>query len=1027
MKKITTKPGRFLLAALIPITVFAQSPSTQWNKIMGGNNNEKAVSIRQTNDGGYILLSASNSSQNGDVSGALHANQYIGGDYWIVKMDAAGNKQWDKLMGGTIGQSPSSISQTADGGYIVSGGSSSSQSGDVSGVNHNIQGGNPFADDYWIVKLDASGNKQWDKLLGGHDHELSKSIQQTTDGGYIVAGISHGSPGQNGDGDITGVYKGVINLWIVKLDASGNKIWDKLIGGNGVELDPYIRQTTDGGYIVAANSTSSQGGDISGANHGSYDCWVIKLNASGQKVWDKLFGGAGDDGVSSIQQTSDGGYVFAGNSVSSQSGDVSGINHGESDCWVVKLDMAGNIIWDLLLGGPGSEGFNYLQQTGDGGYILAGTSNSSMLSDANDVNHGYDDCWILKLDRAGNKIWSRLMGGIGYDDANCIQQTTDGGYVFAGVSNSSQSGDVTGINHGKTDAWVVKLAPDPTPVQTPGTGLQGIYYNGITLSGIPILNRVDTTINFELTYASIPQVLSPAPGIVPDDKYSVRWTGQVQAQYSETYTFYTVSDDGIRLWVDGVQLVNDWMNQSATEKSGTIALVAGQKYNIMIEYYENTGDAVTKLLWSSPSTPKAIIPKSQLYPPAIIKGTGTGLQGFYYNGINLSGAPLLGRVDSTVNFDLSYGNQPQVLSPAPGIVPEDMYSVRWTGQVLPQYSEVYTFYTVSDDGIRLWVNGIKLIDNWTNQSATEKSATIPLAAGQKYDILIEYYENTGNAVTKLLWSSPSTPKAIVPKSQLYPITRGLLGVYYNGTTLSGPPLLSRIDTTINFELTYGKVPQVLSPAPGIVPEDKYSVRWTGQVQAQYSELYSIYAVSDDGIRLWINGTRLVDNWVNQSATEKVGYIPLTAGKKYDIIIEYYENTGDAVTKLYWSSPSTPKTIIPQTQLFPPVMASGARVINAPMVTTALSSPVALPLATAAISPNPVSQGIAAKLVIYSDKNIPVMLTVNGIHGQTIRTQRLNLAAGINTINVNTNGLARGLYIINLTGGRQLLNSKLVVQ
>ena len=687
MKKITPKPFRCLLAALIPLTVFAQSPSMQWNKLLGGNHNENAVSVRQTNDGGYILLSSSNSSQNGDVSGALHASPFLGNDYWIVKMDAAGNKQWDKLMGGTTEQSPASILQTADGGYIVSGSSSSSQSGDVSGVNHNKQGANPFANDYWIVKLDPSGNKQWDKLLGGHDHEFSRSIQQTSDGGYIVAGLSHGSAGQNGDGDITGIYKGVINLWIVKLDAAGNKIWDKLIGGNGMDIDPYIRQTTDGGYIVAASSTSSQSGDVSGVNHGSFDCLVFKLDASGQKVWDKLLGGAGSDIVSSIQQTSDGDYIFAGTSESSQSGDVSGINHGAADSWVVKLDAAGNKIWDQLLGGPGGEGASYLQQTGDGGYIIAGSTNSSQAGDVNNVNHGNNDCWILKLDRAGNKIWNKLMGGTDNDNANCIQQTTDGGYVFAGFSNSSQSGDVTGINHGLSDAWVVKLAPDPAPVQTPGTGLQGVYYNGITLSGTPLLTRIDTAINFELTYSKIPQVLSPAPGIVPDDRYSVRWTGQVQAQSSETYTFYTVSDDGIRLWVNGVQLVDDWMNQSATEKSGTIALIAGQKYNITIEYYENTGDAVTKLLWSSPSIAKTIIPKSRLYPPVITTGTGTGLQGFYYNGISLSGASLLSRVDSTINFNLAYGNQPQVLSPAPGIVPEDMYSVRWTGQVLPQYSK----------------------------------------------------------------------------------------------------------------------------------------------------------------------------------------------------------------------------------------------------------------------------------------------------------------------------------------------------
>jgi len=575
------------------------------------------------------------------------------------------------------------------------------------------------------------------------------------------------------------------------------------------------------------------------------------------------------------------------------------------------------------------------------------------------------------------------------------------------------------------------------PLGGQGTGLQGVYYSGKYLSGNPLLTRIDSTINFELTYSKQPLVLSPAPGIVPEDEYSVRWTGQVQPLYSETYTFYTVSDDGIRLWVNGALLVDNWTNQGATEKSGTITLVAGQKYDIVIEYYENAGEAVTKLYWSSASTPKAIVPKSQLFPPVIPSG-GTGLKGTYYNGTALSGTPLLTRIDTTINFELTYSKQPLVLSPAPGIVPEDKYSVRWTGRVQPLYAETYTFYTVSDDGIRLWVNGVLLVDNWTDQGATEKSGTITLVAGQKYDIVIEYYENAGEAVTKLYWSSASTPKTIVPKSQLFPPVEtplagtgtGLRGFYYSGINVGNqgePLLLTRIDTTVNFELTYSKQPLVLSPAPGIVPEDMYSVRWAGQVQAQYSETYTFYTVADDGVRLWVNGSWLINDWVNQSATETSNTINLVAGQKYDIFMHYYENTGEAVTKLYWSSPSTPKQIVPKSQLYPSA-ASSARMMdnNTTLQATSVKTDSVFASITASISPNPVKRGQPARLHINSNKTGAAVITVMGNNGYHISNQTVNLVRGINTTNINTTSLAQGLYLVSITGGNKPLTIKLVV-
>lgn len=578
------------------------------------------------------------------------------------------------------------------------------------------------------------------------------------------------------------------------------------------------------------------------------------------------------------------------------------------------------------------------------------------------------------------------------------------------------------------DLWEYTPSTTATPpVNTGnGAGLKGVYFNGITLSGAPLLTRIDSTINFNFSYGNQPQVLSPAPGVVPEDRYSVRWTGLVQPQYSETYTFSTVSDDGIRLWVNGVLLIDNRVNQSATEKSGSIALIAGNKYDIKIEYFENTGDAVTQLYWSSASTPRTIVPKSQLYTPPAAPGTGTGLQGIYFNGTTLSGTPLLTRIDSNINFNLSYGNQPQVLSPAPGIVPEDGYSVRWTGLVQPLYSETYTFSTVSDDGIRLWVNGVLLVDNWVNQSATEKSGSITLVGGEQYKIVVEYFENTGNAVTQLYWTSASTPKAIIPKSQLYPPATGigLQGTYYKGTQLSGVPLLTRIDPTINFDLSYGKQPQVLSPAPGIVPEDMFSVRWTGQVQPLYSENYTFYTLSDDGVRLWLNGVLLVNNWTNQSATEKSGSITLVAGQKYDIVLEYFENTGDAVTKLYWSSASTAKEIIPQLQLFPPV-ASGARTIAPAAITTAAGTEIAG--MHTGISPNPVQAGQPVLLTINSNETMQAMLTITSVNGTNISNRRIGLARGTNSITIGTNGLSRGLFIVSITGIHISQTLKLLVQ
>jgi len=191
-------------------------------------------------------------------------------------------------------------------------------------------------------------------------------------------------------------------------------------------------------------------------NHGSKDVWVVKLNALGEIEWQRCFGGSAGEFASSIQQTSDGGYIFAG-STGSKDGDVSGYRGGGSDAWVVKLNALGDIKWQRRFGGSFADSVFSIQQASGGGYIFAGWAGSND-GDVSGNHGGLWDAWVVKLSASGGIEWQRCFGGSGTDFASSIQQTSDGGYIFAGRTNSND-GDVSG-NRGDTDAWIVKLAPE---------------------------------------------------------------------------------------------------------------------------------------------------------------------------------------------------------------------------------------------------------------------------------------------------------------------------------------------------------------------------------------------------------------------------------------------------------------------------------------------------------------------------------------------------------------------------------------
>jgi len=264
-----------------------------------------------------------------------------------------------------------------------------------------------------ISKIDTKHKIVWEKTFGGKYYDGANSIVQTKDGGYAVAGWTES------------FGNGYTDMWVVKLDRYGNKEWSKTFGGNNWEMACSIIQTKDGGYVVAGYTNSF--------GNGVGDMWILKLDNKGNKEWSKTFGGSDEDEAWSIIQTKDGGFVVAGWTES--------FGNGKSDMWIVKLDKNGKKIWSKTFGGSDEDEAYSIIQTKDGGYAVAGYTYS--------FGNGETDMWIVKLDRYGNKEWSKTFGGSDYDRAYSIIQTKDGGYAVAGYTKS--------FGNGGKDMWILKL------------------------------------------------------------------------------------------------------------------------------------------------------------------------------------------------------------------------------------------------------------------------------------------------------------------------------------------------------------------------------------------------------------------------------------------------------------------------------------------------------------------------------------------------------------------------------------------
>ncbi len=389
-------------------------------------------SFQQTADGGYIIGGYSFS----DISGDKTQPSWGHADYWIVKIDSLGNKQWDKRFGGIESDVLYSLQQTSGGGYILGGASRSEIGGDKTQPSW----GGGSDDDYWIVKIDSLGNKQWDKRFGGTYYDALYSLQQTVDGGYILGGRSVSDSSGDKTEDSWGFLE---DYWVVKTDALGNKQWDKRFGGIGTEQLTELKQTHDKGYILGGYSNSDSSGNKTQISRGDWDFWVVKIDSLGNKEWDKRFGTTERDYLNSLTQTVDRGYILGGLVDSMVNGDRTQQSRGELDYWIVKIDSNGNKEWDKNYGGIKSEDdFGRVVQTFDGGYLLSGTSYSTTSGDKTENNSGEEQPWIVKTDSLGNIQWDKTIFNGVHDEMGNAIQTRDTCYVIVTDNGSALLGGV---------------------------------------------------------------------------------------------------------------------------------------------------------------------------------------------------------------------------------------------------------------------------------------------------------------------------------------------------------------------------------------------------------------------------------------------------------------------------------------------------------------------------------------------------------------------------------------------------------
>jgi hypothetical protein len=442
------------LTLLLPPTLAAQSINMVWQDVFGGTNEERCHTMQPTSDSGFIVVGRT-WSNNDDLADAEYLRQAL-----LIKYDANGNRQWHKTYGGSSTDHSFYTEQLPGGNYLMALESQSSD-GDVPENNGN--------QDFVWLKLDSVGDIIGEIVYGASLHDHPSCMRRTAAGNYIMVGGS-----LSNDGIVTGHHGtgDYFDIWVVMLDANGNWLWGKQIGGSLMDFSDWVQETPDGNFLITGE-THSNDGDFPD-HHGSTDysdLFVIKMDPNGNILWKKIMGGDKDDLGEVIALTPDGGFVVVGNSASNN-GDVTN-PHGGYDAWLIKCDANGNIQWQKTYGGSEADYGHYVITTLDGGYALACESGSN--DDDLTSNKGGTDHWFLKLDSDGDIEWQVSFGGSGDDAANAVIQATSGGFIVGGTVHSDDGDPET--HHGsaeKGDTWVYKLMRSARPLPAPTGDVFGL-------------------------------------------------------------------------------------------------------------------------------------------------------------------------------------------------------------------------------------------------------------------------------------------------------------------------------------------------------------------------------------------------------------------------------------------------------------------------------------------------------------------------------------------------------------------------
>ncbi len=444
----------FITCLIFSQSTFAQTYYLFGDKTFGGALGERRGNIVKTGDFEFVVAGESASNLSGDKTAPLCDTAFLSQwDLWILKVDTAFNIIWQSDFGGNRQDDNTTINYVgATSNLLYSCRSKSDSACDKSEPNRSFNN----SDDYWVGELDLNGNLLWDKTLGGTLTDEKPRILKTPSSDCIVCGLSN-SPIS---GEKTVSNFGINDIWCLKLDSVGNKIWDKVYGGilneyNGDDNLIDVIASNDNNIFIIGTTESSLSGNVSDTSNGNIDIWVIKIDTSGNIIWDKLFGGDIADLSNHTVLTNDNGLIICGSTYSQLSGDVSEAPKGNMDIWVIKIDSLGNKQWDKRYGGTNISKGKWIEKSPDGGYWIAGTTNSDSLYDVSEPGYGLYDYWVIKIDSVGNKLWDRRFGGPGDDLATSFIILADSSIMLYGTGATGTSTVKTDNGKGASDYWLV--------------------------------------------------------------------------------------------------------------------------------------------------------------------------------------------------------------------------------------------------------------------------------------------------------------------------------------------------------------------------------------------------------------------------------------------------------------------------------------------------------------------------------------------------------------------------------------------